>query len=60
MLFCFELKHYTEKQQDFELAKRTAVIKVLMRTGDSSFPIWKRLQEILIDQTVIYQTLFLI
>lgn len=39
MLFCFELKHYTEKQQDFELAKRTAVIKVIMRTGDSSFPI---------------------
>lgn len=43
MQFCFELKHYTLKQQDFELARGIAVIKVIMRTGDCSFGIWKRL-----------------
>lgn len=35
-------------------------MKVILRTVDHSFGIWKRLLEILIDQNVIYQRWFLI
>lgn len=36
------------------------VMEVILRIEDCSFGIWKRLLEILVDQSVIYQRLFLI